>query len=196
MGSISCHNNTKFLHAIAEVCLNLMHKKWNSYVYLEPDTTIGNFEVRITTFTVTTRPLQFTHCADIRFLWHCLWNSIVTFTPSNSLGWVTHFETLPYTKPNVAPSEYIVVHLFTVFQSGACCFLSAYKGCENWDFPSSLACVTGILSAGLLVWRWAEFPYCTSEQSFGDFVVENFQWHFIVTWFGCPLAAFASLLFS
>ena len=30
----------KFLHAIAEVCLYLMHKKWNSYVYLEPDTTI------------------------------------------------------------------------------------------------------------------------------------------------------------
>ena len=27
MCGISCHNNTKFLHAIAEVCLYLMHKK-------------------------------------------------------------------------------------------------------------------------------------------------------------------------
>ena len=36
MCGISCHNNTKFLHAIAEVCLYLMHKKWNSYVYLSP----------------------------------------------------------------------------------------------------------------------------------------------------------------
>jgi hypothetical protein len=71
----------KFLHAIAEVCLYLIHKKWNSYVYLEPDTTIGNFEVRITTFIVHLCPLQFTHCADIRFLW----NLIVTFTSSNSV---------------------------------------------------------------------------------------------------------------
>ena len=58
MCGISCHNNTKFLYTIAEVCLYLMHKKWNSYVYLEPDTTIGNFEVRITTFILTTCPLQ------------------------------------------------------------------------------------------------------------------------------------------
>jgi hypothetical protein len=62
----------KCLHAIVEVSLYLMHKKWNSDVYLEPDNTIGNFEVRITAFIVTTRPLQFTHCADRRFLWHCL----------------------------------------------------------------------------------------------------------------------------
>jgi hypothetical protein len=54
----------KFLHAIAEVCLYHMHKKWNSYVYLEPDTTIGNFEIRITTFIISTCPLQFTHCAE------------------------------------------------------------------------------------------------------------------------------------
>jgi len=58
MHGISCHNNTKFLHAIAEDFLNLMYKKWNSYVYLEPDTTNGNFEVRITTFILTTCPLQ------------------------------------------------------------------------------------------------------------------------------------------
>jgi hypothetical protein len=75
----------KFLHSIAEVCLNLMHKKWISYMNLEPDTTTGNSKVRLTTILVTTCPLQFTHCADIRFLWHCLWNSIVTFTSSNSV---------------------------------------------------------------------------------------------------------------
>jgi hypothetical protein len=74
----------KFLHAIAEVCLYLMHKN-GSYVYLELDTTIGNFEVRIMTFIITTCPLQFTHCAAIRFFWHCLWNSVVTFTSSNSV---------------------------------------------------------------------------------------------------------------
>jgi len=53
MCGISCHNNTEFLHAIAEVCLCVMHNKWNSYVYLERDTTVGNFEVRITTFILT-----------------------------------------------------------------------------------------------------------------------------------------------
>ena len=59
MYGISCHNNTKFLHAVAEVCLYLMHKKWNSYMYLEPDTTNGNFEFKIMTFILTTCPLQF-----------------------------------------------------------------------------------------------------------------------------------------
>jgi len=38
--SISCLNNTKFLHTIADVFLYLMHKKWNTYIYLESDTTI------------------------------------------------------------------------------------------------------------------------------------------------------------
>jgi hypothetical protein len=68
----SCHKNIKFLHTIEEGFLNLMYKKWKSYVYLEPDTTIGNFEARISKFVVTRRPLQFTHCAEIRSLWHCL----------------------------------------------------------------------------------------------------------------------------
>jgi hypothetical protein len=81
---ISCHKNTKYLHAIAEGFLYLMHKKWNSYVYLEPDTTIGNFEARISKCVVTIRPLQFTRCGEIRFLRRCLWKSIVTFTSSNS----------------------------------------------------------------------------------------------------------------
>jgi len=64
MCGISCYNNTKFLHATAEVCLYFMHKKWNSYVYLEPDTTFGNFEVRIMTFILTTCPLQFTEPSE------------------------------------------------------------------------------------------------------------------------------------
>ena len=62
----------KFLHTIAEVLLYIMHKKWSTYVYLESDTTSGNFKVGIMKFIVTTSPLQFTHCTEIRFLWHCL----------------------------------------------------------------------------------------------------------------------------
>jgi len=61
----------KFLHTIAEVFLYLMHKKWNTYVYLESDTISGNFEVGITTYTFTRCPLQFTR-TEIRFLQHCL----------------------------------------------------------------------------------------------------------------------------
>ena len=49
-----------------------MHKKWITYVYLEPYTTIGNFEAGITKFIVTTHPPQFTHSTEIRFLQHCL----------------------------------------------------------------------------------------------------------------------------
>jgi len=60
--SISCHNNTKILHAIADVFLYLTHKKRNNYVYLESDTTAGNFEAGITKFIVARLPLQFTHC--------------------------------------------------------------------------------------------------------------------------------------
>ena len=62
----------KLLHTIAEVLLYLMHKKWSTYVHLESDTTSANFKVGITKFIVTTRPLQFTHCTGIKFLWHCL----------------------------------------------------------------------------------------------------------------------------
>jgi len=43
----------KFLHTIAEVFLYLMHKKWSPCVYLESDTTSGNFEIRIPIFIVT-----------------------------------------------------------------------------------------------------------------------------------------------
>jgi hypothetical protein len=57
----------KFLHTIPETFLYLMRKKCKSYVYLEPDTTFGNFEAGISKFVVTRRPLQFTHCAEIRF---------------------------------------------------------------------------------------------------------------------------------
>jgi len=54
-----------FLHTIAEVLLYLMHKKWSTYVYLESDTTSGNFKVEIMKFIVTRLPLQFTHCTEI-----------------------------------------------------------------------------------------------------------------------------------
>jgi hypothetical protein len=37
-------------------------------MYLEPDTTIGNFEAGISKFVVTRHPLQFTHCAELKFL--------------------------------------------------------------------------------------------------------------------------------
>ena len=56
------------IYTSLEVCLYLMHKKWNSYMYLEPDTTTGNFEVRITTFILTTCPLQFTEPSEFVFL--------------------------------------------------------------------------------------------------------------------------------
>ena len=62
----------KFLHTIAEVLPYLVHKKWSTYVYLESDTTSVNFKVGIMKFIVTTRPLQFTHCTEIRFLQHFL----------------------------------------------------------------------------------------------------------------------------
>jgi hypothetical protein len=47
-------------------------KKCNGYVYLEPDTTIGNYEAGISKFVVTISPPQFTHCAEIRLLRRCL----------------------------------------------------------------------------------------------------------------------------
>jgi hypothetical protein len=162
MFGISCHDNTKFLHAIAGVCLYLMHRKWNSYVYLQPDTTTGNFEVTIT-FIVTTHPLQFIHCTDKRFLWHCLWNSIVTFPVIQF--WVIHLKTLPYTKSSVTFSAVHCSSLLQFFQSGACFSLHTHTRYMHRHFLSSLACVTGILHincslptnllAGLLVWHWA-----------------------------------------
>ena len=61
----------KVLLATAEVFLYLMHKKWNSYLYLESETTSGNSEAGITKFIVTRHPLQFIHYTEIRFLRHC-----------------------------------------------------------------------------------------------------------------------------
>ena len=64
--------------------LSVSHaQKWSTYVYLEPDTTIGKFEAGITKFIITALPLQFTCCIEMRFFLHCLWNSIVAFIPSN-----------------------------------------------------------------------------------------------------------------
>jgi len=54
----------KILYTIANVFLYLIHKKWNTYVYFESDTTIGNFETRIAKFIVARSPLQFTHCTE------------------------------------------------------------------------------------------------------------------------------------
>jgi len=55
---IFCHKNTKFLHTIAEDFLYIMHKKWKRYVYLETNTTAGKFEVGISKYVITRRPLQ------------------------------------------------------------------------------------------------------------------------------------------
>jgi hypothetical protein len=62
---ISRRKNMKILHTIAEDFLYLMHKKWKSYMYLECDTTIGNFEAGILKYVIARRPLQFTHSAKI-----------------------------------------------------------------------------------------------------------------------------------
>ena len=58
-------------------------------MYLESDTASGNFEAGISKCMFSTYSLQFTHCAEILFLQHCLRKSIVTFTPSNSIECVT-----------------------------------------------------------------------------------------------------------
>jgi len=47
----------KFLHTTAYVFLYAMHKKWNTYEYLESDIVGRNFDTRITKFIVTRRPL-------------------------------------------------------------------------------------------------------------------------------------------
>jgi hypothetical protein len=135
-----------------------MHKKWNSYVYLEPDTTIGNFEVRITTFIVTTRPLQFTHCVDIRFLWHndceIQWSLILPVIQF----WVIHFKTLPYTESGSAFSAVHCSAFLRSFSGLLLVSLCTHTLHAHWNFPSSLACVTGIvyincsLPTSLLVW--------------------------------------------
>jgi hypothetical protein len=111
-----------------------------------------------------------------KFLWHCLWNSIVTFTPNNQF-WVIHFKTLPCTKTNVAFSG---VHCGAFLHSFSHLALACFciRVTKHWDFPSSLACVTGILTAGLYSDLDSKFPYRASEESFSDFFIENFQWHF------------------
>jgi hypothetical protein len=139
----------KFLHVIAEDWLYLMQKKWNSNVNLEPDNTIGNFEVRITTIIVTTRPLQFTHCAEISFCGSACEIQLSLLFPVIQF-WAIHFKTLPYTK-SVTFSGVNYGAFFTIFQVW-CLLLSDHTQCKHWDFPSSLACDTGILSVSLLVW--------------------------------------------
>jgi hypothetical protein len=134
MCDISCHSNTKFLHAIAEVCLYLMHKKWNSYMYLEPHTTIWNFEVRITTFAVTTRSLQFTHCADTRFLCTACENQLPLLLPAIQF-WVTHFKTLPYTKSSITFSIVHCSAFLQFFQYGTCFFKETHTHNMHIEIP-------------------------------------------------------------
>jgi hypothetical protein len=161
MCGISCHNNTKFLRAIAEVCLYLIHKKmeqlrvfaawhhnWKSWgqnhdIYSHYTSTTIYTLCRYKVFVAL--PVKF-YChfyfQQFRFEWytsiHC---------PIQSP--VSHF------------LQCIVVQCFTVFLVWHL-FLSATH--MYWDFPSSLACVTGILDincslptnllASLLVWPW------------------------------------------
>jgi len=82
----------KFLHTLPEVFLDIMHKKWNMYLYLESDTKSGNFEAGITKFIVTRHPLEFTHCTEMRFLWHASENQLLLLLP------VMQFCVMPCTK--------------------------------------------------------------------------------------------------
>jgi hypothetical protein len=74
-----------------------MHKKWNAYGYLKSDTTIGNFEARITKFIVTRRPLQFTHCTEWCFYGTASENQFILLLHVTQFC-VIHFKTLPYAK--------------------------------------------------------------------------------------------------
>jgi len=173
---ISCHNNTTLLHIIAEVFLYLMHKKWNTYVYLKSDNTSGNFKARIMKFIVTRCLLQFTHFTEIRFLQHCLWKSIVAFILSNSVLYGTLQNIALYRVLTSHVRQYIVVHFFALFPVWRL-LLSAHTRHERWDVPSSLACVAGILykkwslptslPPGLLDWpcTWISVPALASNPS-------------------------------
>jgi len=55
-------NSYVYLEPDTTICLYLMHKKWNSYVYLEPDTTI---------------------CL---YLMHKKWNSYMYLEPDTTIG--------------------------------------------------------------------------------------------------------------
>jgi len=154
-----------------------MHKKWNTYVYLESDTTNRNFEAGITKFMVTRCPIQFTRCTKLRFLWQCLWKSFVAFTLSNSV--------LCDTLQNTA--LYIVLHPIYAVHCSA--FLHSFPGlvlaslCTHatwvlrlflqlsmchWNPIYGIDCPT-ILPFGLLVWpcTWIFVPAlaCCAWQS-------------------------------
>jgi hypothetical protein len=65
--------------------------------------------------------------------------------------WVIHLKTLPSTKSNVAFSAVhfsAFLHSFPVWRL----LLSVHTWCKHWDFSTSLACVTEILSASLVAW--------------------------------------------
>lgn len=106
----------KFLHTLA-VFLDLMHKKWNTYIYLESDTKSGNFEAGITKFIVTRRPLQFTHCTEMRFFSNAYENQLLLLLP------LIQFCVMPYTKSSIA---FLAVHCSSFLHSLPCQALASY----------------------------------------------------------------------
>ena len=66
-------------------------------MYLESDTTIGNFENRITKFIVARCPLQYTHCTEQGFYGTASENQFILLLPVIQFC-VIHYKTLPYAK--------------------------------------------------------------------------------------------------
>jgi hypothetical protein len=103
------------------------------------------------TFTFTTHPLQYKNFVALPVKFNCNF-----YSQKFSSAWHTS-KHCPIQSPMSHLLEYAGVHIFTVFPVWRL-LLSALTGREQWDFPSSPACVTGILSSDLLVWPSAEFP--------------------------------------
>ena len=167
----------KFLHTIAEVLLYLMHKKWSTYMYLESDTTSGNFNVRITKCIVTRRPLQFTRCTEIRFFGTASENQSLLLLPVIQFC-VVHFKTMPYTKSHIAFSA---VHCSAFHYSSPCLALASLctrnMSAEKFPPPSHVSLESYIkMVSPYKSASWTasltlhlNFSTSTSEQSFGDF---------------------------
>jgi len=101
-----------------------MHNIWNSHLYLESDTTGGNFEAGITKFTVTRHPLQFTHCQKYGFCSTASENQLLLLFPV-ILFCVMYFKTLPYIKSYIA---------FTAVHYSA--FLHSFPGLALASLPT------------------------------------------------------------
>ena len=169
-----------------------MHKKWNSYLYLESDTTSENFEAGIMKFIVTRHPVQFTHSTEIRLLWHCFWKSIVTFAPNNSVL----CDTLQNTALYKVLHSFTAVHRSAILHTFPILALASVSTHVTWALRFSLQfslfwwnpiywmvspCKSASWTASLTL--HLNFHTGTSEQSFGDFFVENFQWLFFLNCF-------------